>query len=135
MITRSVNLTPIGKFLRKLRIDTDETAVMMSKKLNIQPTKLSAIELVCSRNSASEELLTKLYTKISKEYNLNEEKKNELKRAILLSKKNISINLCDKKSEDVIFIFDFIQKVEFISSEDKRKISEIINKYDDCFKI
>lgn len=135
MITRSVNLTPIGKFLRKLRIDTDETAVMMSKKLNIQPTKLSAIELVCSRNSASEELLTKLYTKISKEYNLNEEKKNELKRSILLSKKNISINLCDKKSEDVIFIFDFIQKVEFISSEDKRKISEIINKYDDCFKI
>ena len=110
MITRSVNLTPIGKFLRKLRIDTDETAVMMSKKLNIQPTKLSAIELVCSRNSASEELLTKLYTKISKEYNLNEEKKNELKRSILLSKKNISINLCDKKSEDVIFIFDFIQK-------------------------
>ena len=37
-------ITPIGKFLRKLRIDTGEILKDMAEKLHVSPSFLSAVE-------------------------------------------------------------------------------------------
>jgi|GEM_PF-1439416 len=61
-------LTPIGKYLRKLRIDCDESMDMMARRLGVSKTYLSFVE------NGIREISQDFAVKIMDEYNIYGEK-------------------------------------------------------------
>lgn len=81
--------TEIAKFLRKLRIDNDQSLGDMADKINLSAAYLSAIEN--DKRTAPEEMKENLF----KVYNLSEEKKLEFARLVAESRKKVEIGLKD----------------------------------------
>lgn len=81
--------TEIAKFLRKLRIDNDQSLGDMADKINLSAAYLSAIEN--DKRTAPEEMKDNLF----KVYDLSEEKKLEFARLVAESRKKVEIGLKD----------------------------------------
>lgn len=81
--------TEIAKFLRKLRIDNDQSLGDMADKINLSAAYLSAIEN--DKRTAPEEMKENLF----KVYDLSEEKKLEFARLVAESRKKVEIGLKD----------------------------------------
>jgi hypothetical protein len=64
--------TPYGKYLKKIRIDRDETAVVMAKHLEVSPSYLASIE------TGVREIPAGFSSKLVAEYKLNEVEVEEL---------------------------------------------------------
>ncbi len=81
--------TEIAKFLRKLRIDNDQSLGDMADKINLSAAYLSAIEN--DKRTAPEEMKENLF----RVYDLSEEKKLEFARLVAESRKKVEIGLKD----------------------------------------
>lgn len=81
--------TEIAKFLRKLRIDNDQSLGDMADKINLSAAYLSAIEN--GKRTAPEEMKENLF----RVYDLSEEKKLEFARLVAESRKKVEIGLKD----------------------------------------
>lgn len=73
--------TDIAKFLRKIRIDSDESLGDMADKIGLSAAYLSAIEN--NKRTAPEDMKENLY----KAYSLSEEQKLEFARLVAESRK------------------------------------------------
>lgn len=117
-------LSDFAKFLRKLRIDNDEYLDGMAERLGISAPYLSAVEIGTSPIPA------KWYNLIVEKYNLNENMKAELNRAMILSRTKLNVDISKRLKEDKELIYKFINKFDFLSSDDKNIMNDILSKYD-----
>lgn len=85
--------TEIAKFLRKLRIDNDQSLGDMADKIGLSAAYLSAIEN--KHRVVPEDIKEKLY----KAYNLTEGQKFEFARLVAESRKKVVIGLSDIQEE------------------------------------
>lgn len=80
-------LTPLGKYLRKLRIDKGEILKDMSDKLEVTVSFLSAVE------NGKKKMPSEWNQKICELYNLDENQKRYFSEAIASSEDKIEMNL------------------------------------------
>lgn len=94
-------LTPLGKMMRKLRIDQGEKLFDIAKALGVTPSFVSAVEL--GSKSATSELLRKVIA----HYRLEQKQADDLLEAARLSKKDLKIELIGKsdKSRELAVAF------------------------------
>ena len=98
----AMKLTEFGKFSRKLRIDNGELLKDMAIKLNVTVSYLSAVE-IGKRN-----IPEKWEEEIVRAYHLNLQEREELKEAIIYSKKVFKINVenFEKEEKDLKELID-----------------------------
>lgn len=87
MVLRKVTMTDIAKFLRKLRIDNEQSLGDMAEKIGLSAAYLSAIEN--NKRVAPEDMKDKLFSK----YSLSEEQKLEFARLVAESREKVEIDL------------------------------------------
>ncbi len=80
-------MTEIAKFLRKLRIDNEQSLGDMAGKIDVSAAYLSAIEN--GKRTAPEDMKDKLFEK----YSLSDEQKLEFARLIAESREKVEIGL------------------------------------------
>lgn len=86
-------MTEIAKFLRKLRIDNEQSLGDMADKIGLSAAYLSAIEN--SKRTVPESMKDSLF----KEYSLSEEQKLEFARLVAESRKKVEIDLMGVQDE------------------------------------
>ena len=79
-------MTEIGKFLKKLRVDNGEILLTMSKKLNVTPSFLSAVEL------GKKKMPYEWNLKIRSAYSLTPTQEDALDEAISISEKAVILD-------------------------------------------
>ncbi|EGT3953470.1 TPA: helix-turn-helix transcriptional regulator [Clostridioides difficile] len=117
-------VTPFGKILRKIRIDNDETLKDMSEKFNVTSSHLSAVE------TGKRSIPKQWQDIIVKEYNLNENETNQLKKSILHSATEVKINTIDLNKDEKELVFAFASRFKHLNSQDKEEIKSILKKID-----
>ena len=86
-------MTEIAKFLRKLRIDNEQSLGDMAEKLGLSAAYLSAIEN--DKRKAPEDMKDNLF----KAYSLKEEQKLEFARLVAESREKVEIGLAGIQQE------------------------------------
>lgn len=117
-------ITEFTKYVRKLRIDNDEYLKDMAEKIGTSASYLSAVETGVRTIPSGWEYM------IIKAYNLNGEQQEELKKAILYSQPKMKIDITNKSNKDRDLICKFIDRFDYLSTDDKCIIFDIISKYD-----
>ena len=119
---KNVKISELGKFIRKIRIDNEETGIQMAERLGVTSSYISAIEL------GKRDMSNKLKNEFIKRYNLNNNQILELDRLISLERKYLKIETSKMKKEDINLIITLSNKISIMSKEDKEKIKNIIYK-------
>ena len=88
-------MTDIAKFLRKLRIESEENLGDMAERLGLSAAYLSAIEN--DKRTAPEDMKERLF----KAYNLPEEQRLEFARLVAESRKKVEIGLAAIQRENL----------------------------------
>lgn len=124
MYMKLKEVTPFGKILRKIRIDNDETLKDMSEKFNVTSSHLSAVE------TGKRSIPKQWQDIIVKEYNLNENETNQLKKSILHSATEVKINTIDLNKDEKELVFAFASRFKHLNNQDKEEIKSILKKID-----
>lgn len=119
-----LNITPFGEMLRKIRTDNDEKLKDMSEKLDVTLSHLSAVE------TGKRSIPKKWFDIIIKEYNLNEDERGRLKKAILHSATQVKINTTDLNKDEKELVFAFANRFKHLNNQDKEEIKSILKKID-----
>ena len=117
-----MKLTEFGKFSRKLRIDNGELLKDMAIKLNVTVSYLSAVE-IGKRN-----ITEKWEEEIVRAYHLNLQEREELKEAIIYSKKVFKINVENFEKEEKDLILMLARKVDNMDEKEKNNLKQILFK-------
>ena len=117
-----MKLTEFGKFSRKLRIDNGELLKDMAIKLNVTVSYLSAVE-IGKRN-----IPEKWEEEIVRAYHLNLQEREELKEAIIYSKKVFKINVENFEKEEKDLILMLSRKVDNMDEKEKNNLKQILFK-------
>lgn len=80
-------ITPIGKFLRKLRIDTGEILKDMAEKLHVSPAFLSAVE------NGKKKMPSTWNSTICILYQLSADQRAEFTKAIAATEESVTLDL------------------------------------------
>ncbi len=120
-------MTQIAKFLRKLRIDCDESLGDMADKLDLSAAYLSAIEN--GKRNAPEEMGDKLF----EAYSLSEEQRREFSKILAQSRNRLVIPLGDIRQEffpervdaAVVFAHELLHMNEAQLAEVRRLLQKI----------
>ena len=113
-------LSPFGKFCRKLRLERGELLLDMAKKLQVQSSYLSSVEV--GRKSVPESWKDE----IANLYNLNIDEKKELEKAIDESIRQIKINMENRSDKDRQFLLAFARKLDDLELSEKESILKIL---------
>lgn len=116
------NVTEFGIFLRKLRHDNNELLEDMSKKLNVATSYLSMVE------TGKRNIPKKWQNIIVEKYNLSNDEMENLKIAILHSKKEIKIDTTDLEKDEKELLFYFAKRFKNLDKQDKEEIKFILKK-------
>ena len=116
----AMKLTEFGKFSRKLRIDNGELLKDMAIKLNVTVSYLSAVE-IGKRN-----IPEKWEEEIVRAYHLNLQEREELKEAIIYSKKVFKINVENFEKEEKDLILMLARKVDNMDEKEKNNLKQIL---------
>ena len=114
-----MKLTEFGKFSRKLRIDNGELLKDMAIKLNVTVSYLSAVE-IGKRN-----IPEKWEEEIVRAYHLNLQEREELKEAIIYSKKVFKIHVENFEKEEKLML---ARKVDNMDEKEKNNLKQILFK-------
>lgn len=109
-------LNEFGKFCRKLRIEKGELLRDMALKLDVTSSYLSAVEM--GKRAVPEEWI-KI---ISEEYNLDENEKEELRKAVDRSINVIKIDFSNKTDEDKETLLRLARSFDGFSPETKARL-------------
>lgn len=112
--------SPVGKVLKKLRFDNEETQRDMARRLGVSGAHISCVETGISM------LSERLQRAIVDVYQLNDHELEELKRAIVQSKKDIKIKIENLNTEKRMLIYDIGEKIEKLTSQEVAEISKIL---------
>lgn len=113
-------LSPFGKFCRKLRLERGELLLDMAKKLQVQSSYLSSVEV--GRKSVPESWKDE----IANLYNLNIDEKKDLEKAIDESIRQIKINMENRSDKDRQFLLAFARKLDDLELSEKESILKIL---------
>lgn len=113
-------VTAIGKYLRKIRIDSDEILYNMAEKLEVTSSFLSAVE--CGKKK-----MPKTWEdKIIKLYNLSTKQINDFDKAIAETENSVSIDLDGLSNTSKDFAISFARTLNGLSDEQINQIKQII---------
>lgn len=114
--------TDIAKFLRKIRIDSDESLGDMADKIGLSAAYLSAIEN--NKRTAPEDMKENLY----KAYSLSEEQKLEFARLVAESRKKVEIGLSGIQAELFPeYVDTAVMFAHDLSQMNRKQLAEIKN--------
>ena len=115
-------MTALGKALRKMRVDRDETLRSMADKLNITASYLSAIE------HGKRKIPEDFVSKIIEAYNLDKDMQNELETAYQESVSSIRIDITVDDSKRRVFAFFVSKYIDDIDEESLDMMLDIFRK-------
>ena len=115
-------LTPLGKYLRKIRIDQSELLKDMADKLDLSPAMLSSIE------NGKRNVPNYLKDRLISEYPCVRESAQELAEAISRTQKEIKINLENMNPDDQSLAFSFARRFDELDDKSKNEIREILDR-------
>lgn len=113
--------TPLGKFLRKVRIDRDQVLYNMAEELEVSSAQLSAIEL--GKRSIAEKLKQRLITLYS-QFASGEE---EVARLVDVSQPTYKENLADTSEIKRELFISFARSYKDLSEEEAKKWLDELN--------
>lgn len=113
-------LTSLGKFLRKLRIDRGELLRTMSNKLGISMSFLSSVE------NGKKSMPSDWVVKIPELYNLDDTKKREFDAAVAESEKGIGVKFEGLSEENKKISVAFARKIQALSPEARDAIQQYL---------
>lgn len=115
-------LSPFGKFSRKLRLERGELLLDMAKKLQVQPSYLSSVEV--GRKS-----VPKSWKKeIAEIYNLNTTEKKDLENSIDISVRQIKIDMEYRDDNDRELLLTFARRFDDLDFFAKQELYSILHK-------
>ena len=113
-------------FLKQLRLKHgNERLSDMAKRLGISASYLSTIE------THKRKMNDKLYTKITKIYDLSRKEKDELNVLRNLAARELSVSLVNMDDEKKERIVKFLSNIDDMTSDDFKKINYLINDKED----
>lgn len=118
--TMAGELTSLGKFLRKLRIDHGELLRTMSDKLGISMSFLSSVE------NGKKSMPSDWIVKIPELYNLDGTKKREFDTAVAESEKGIGVKFEGLSEENKKISVAFARKIQNLSPEARDAIQQYL---------
>lgn len=113
--------TLIGDYLRKLRLNEDETLRKMAENLEVSPAFLSAIE------NGKKKLPEKLLKTIVEKYKLNSDEAGMLKDAALESFGTIKLDLDGASNANRELAVSFARRFKILSEDKSSEILKILN--------
>ena len=116
----SGELTQLGKFLRKLRIDRGELLRTMAEKLGISMSFLSSVE------NGKKNMPTEWITKIPDLYQFNNTQKSEFDQAVAESEKGIGLKFEGLSEENKRISVAFARKIKTLSPEAQKAIQDLL---------
>lgn len=116
----SGELTPLGKFLRKLRIDHDELLRTMAEKLGISMSFLSSVE------NGKKNMPTEWVSRIPSLYQLNDAQKSEFDQSVAESEKGIGVKFEGLSEEKKKISVAFARKIKTLSPEAQKAIQDLL---------
>ena len=116
----SGELTELGKYLRKLRIDRGELLRTMAEKLGISMSFLSSVE------NGKKNMPSEWISKIPELYQLNEAQKSELDKAVAESEKGIGLKFEGLSAERKQISVAFARKLSTLSPETQKAIQDLL---------
>ena len=116
----SGELTPLGKFLRKLRIDHNELLRTMAEKLGISMSFLSSVE------NGKKSMPSEWITKIANLYQLNDAQRMEFDQSVAESEKGIAVKFDGLSEEKKKISVAFARKIKTLSPEAQKAIQDLL---------
>ena len=113
-------LTQLGKFLRKLRIDRSELLHDMAKKLDVALSFLSAVENG-KKNMPSEWII-----KLADLYALSDDQKKNLDTAVAESEKGIGVKFAGLSADERKLSVAFARKIKSLSASEQTQLERIL---------
>lgn len=113
-------LTPLGIFLRKLRLDHNEILKDMANKLNVSVSFLSAVE------NGKKKIPQNWAKEIKNMYNLSNEQIINFENAIIETQEYLEINLKNLSNIQKSIAISFARKLEEIDEKNMTKLLEFL---------
>lgn len=114
------SLTPLGRFLRKLRIDRNELLKTMADKLDVSSAFLSAVEMGRKHMPATWERT------LVEDYCLDAGQTAELSNAIAESAKSVRLDLTNISADSRRTVLAFARKIQEVDEADLERIAEFL---------
>lgn len=111
-------VVPLGKFLRRVRVDHDERLYDMAKKIGVSSAFLSAIENGHKKASPS------LINNIIKIYNLSPSQQDELHNDLAISEQNLNLSGFSREKQQATLMF--ARKFDELSNSQINEITKIL---------
>lgn len=113
-------VTSVGKFLRKLRIDSGEILRDMAKKLDVSSAFLSAVE------NGKKKIPDTWLLKLEAAYSLTSQQMDELKNAIAESGDTVELNVRNASDANRRLAVSFARQFDTLDEETAKKLLEIL---------
>ena len=113
-------LTQLGKFLRKLRIDRGELLRDMAKKLDVALSFLSSVE------NGKKKMPTEWVVKISDIYTLSEEQRKNLDSAVAESEKGVDIKFEGLSADERKLSAAFARKIQSLKPDERKLLQQVL---------
>ena len=116
-------ITSVGKFLRKLRIDSGEILRDMAEKLGVSSAFLSAVEN--GKKKVPETWLPKL----KNAYSLNSQQMDELKNCIAESGDTVELNVRNASAANRRLAISFARQFDTLDEKTAKKLFDILKNH------
>ena len=113
-------LTQLGKFLRKLRIDRNELLRDMSRKLGVTLSFLSSVE------NGKKSMPSEWAARISELYGLSAIQQSEFDAAVAESEKRIDVNFEGLSPERKKLSAAFARKIKTLNHKEQKILQEVL---------
>ena len=115
------DVTEVGRFLRKLRIDANEVLYDMAKKIGCSSSFISALEL------GKRPVPTDFQQKIAIAYGLTPEQQSALQQAIDQSANSVTIDFNDLNADTRELALVFARRLKTMEEKEAEKMLEFLN--------
>lgn len=113
-------LTPLGKFLRKLRIDRGELLRDMSSKLGVAMSFLSAVE------NGKKSMPSEWAARLTELYAFSKEQKAELDTAVAASEKGVDVKFEGLPEESKRLSVAFARKIKHLTADEQKILQGVL---------
>lgn len=117
-----VMLTPLGKYLKKLRVDNSEILKNMADKLKVSSSFLSAVE------NGKKKMPSTWNNEIVRIYKLNHSEQTAFTKAIAETEKSMEIDLSNTSIQNRELAISFARKFDDFDDDQIEKIKKILQK-------
>ncbi len=116
-------ITSVGKFLRKLRIDSGEILRDMANKLDVSSSFLSAVE------NGKKKVPDAWLPKLEAFYSLKPQQMEEFRNAILESADTVELNIQNASTANRQLAVSFARQFDTLDEETAKKLFDILKNH------